>query len=249
MQSILRDFLLSFCPAKVRRVWRPSSQLTVLRAAMWGGAAQCLISTLVLIAQCKHYFIARSQQIAPHMSGVNSTGEAVITAIVVLEFLFHPLSLLLLYIAIEGAVRFIGSLITSEVVPILFVFLLFKISGSTSRSIKRRRTGPLVADTLERLPDSRIRISSAELKDGWNSSITLGIDGYWFEVEREAHAQPPRPYVSIFSVRRRPAKFCAAIRNIPPQRRRRWGPRRRTRILLEAKFGLSFFSIRVTIHN
>lgn len=195
MQSILRDFLLSFCPAKVRRVWRPGSQLTVLRAAMWGGAAQCLITTLVLIAQCKHYFIARSQQIAPHMSGVNSTGEAVITALVVLEFLFHPLSLLLLYVALEGAVRFIGSFITAEVIPSLFVFLLFKIFDYTSQSIRLRRTGPPVADTVERLTDGRIRIASVEPKDGWNSSITLGIDGQWFEVEREAHAQPPRPYV------------------------------------------------------
>jgi hypothetical protein len=162
---------------------------------MWGGAAQFVLTTFLLIAQCKHYFIARSQQIAPHMSGVNSTGEAVITALIVLEFLFHPLSLLLLYIALEGAVRFIGSLIISEVVPSLFVFLLFKISDATPQSISRRRTGPPVADTLERLTDGRIRISSAELKDGWNSSITLGIDGYWFEVEREAHAQPPRPCV------------------------------------------------------
>lgn len=163
---------------------------------MWGGAA-CLITTLVLIAQCKHYFIARSQQMAPHMSGVNSTGEAVITALVVLEFLFHPLSFFLLYVALEGAVRFIGSFITAEVVPSLFVFLLFKIFDSTSQSIRRRRAGPPVADTLERLMDGRIRISSAAPKDGWNSSVTIGIDGQWFELEREEHAQPPRPYVYV----------------------------------------------------
>jgi len=197
MLSILRDFLLSFCPEKVRKAWRPSSQLIVLRAAMWGGAAESLITTLVLIAQFKHYFIARSQQVAPHMSGVNSTGEAVITVLVVLEFLFHPLSLLLLYVALEGAVRFLGSLVTAEVVPSLLVFLFFKLSDSTSRSIRRRHTGSTVTDTLERLPDTRIRIASAATKAGWNSSITIGIDGQWFEVEREEHAQPPHPYVYV----------------------------------------------------
>src|SRR5579864_502405 len=197
MQSILRDFLLSFCPAKVRQTWRPSSHLTVLRAAMLSGSAQFVLTALVLTAQFKHYFIARSQQMAPHMGGVNSTGEAVITVLVVLEFLFHPLALFLVYIALEGAIRFLVSLVTSDIVPSMLAFLFFKLSGSTSRSISLRRQGPLVADALDRLPDSRIRIASAAPKPGWNSSIIIGIDDQWFEVEREEHAQPPRPYVYV----------------------------------------------------
>ena len=131
------------------------------------------------------------------MGGMNSTGEAVITVLVVLEFLFHPLSLFLVYVALEGAIRFIGSLVTAEIVPSLLAFLFFKLSGSTSRSISLRRQGPLVADALDRLPDSRIRIASAAPKPGWNSSIIIGIDDQWFEVEREEHAQPPRPYVYV----------------------------------------------------
>ena len=193
MQSSLRDFLLSFCPAKVRQTWRPSSQLTVLRAAMLSGTAQFLLTAFVLTAQFKHYFIARSQQMAPHMGGVNSTGEAVVTVLVVFEFLLHPLSFLLLYIALEGAVRFIGSLVTAEIVPSLLVFIFFKLSDS----IRQRREGPAVADALERLPDSRIRIASAIPKPGWNFSVTVGIQDQWFEVEREEHAQPPRPYVYV----------------------------------------------------
>ena len=164
---------------------------------MLGGAAQFLITALVLIAQFKHYFIARSQQMAPHMGGVNSTGEAAITVLVVVEFLFHPLSFFLLYVALEGAVRFIGGLVTAEIVPSLFVFLFFTLSESTARSIRQRRQGPPVADTLERLPDGRIRIASATPKSGWNSSVTIGIDDHWFEVEREEPAQPPRPYVYV----------------------------------------------------
>jgi hypothetical protein len=195
MESFLRDFLLSFCPAKIRQALRPSSQLTVLRAGMLGGAAQLVLATLVLIVQFKHYIIARFQQIAPHMDGVNSTGEAVVTVLVVFEFLFHPLSFFLLYLAFEGAVRFIGSLVTAEIVPSLLVFVFFKLSDSISRSIRRQRMGPPAEDALERLPDDRIRISSAAVKTGWNSSVTIGIDGKWFEVEREEHDQPPRPYI------------------------------------------------------
>jgi hypothetical protein len=197
MQTILRDFLLSFCPANVRQARRPSSQLTLLRAAMWCGAAQFLLTALVLIVQFKHFFIARSQQMAPHMGGVNSTGEAVITNLFALEFIFHPLSFFLLYIAFEGAVRFIGSLVNGEIVPSLLIFLFFKISDSTARSISRRRLRAPVADVLERLPDGRMRIASATLKGGWNTSVTIGINGRWFEVEQEEHAQPPRPYIYV----------------------------------------------------
>ena len=132
---------------------------------------------------------------APFMDGVNSTGEAVVTILVVLEFLFHPLSFFLLYLAFEGAVRFIGSFVTAEIVPSLLVFAFFKLSGSISRSISLQRMSPPVEDAVERLPAGRIRIASAAVKAGWNSSVTIGINGQWFEVEREEHAQPPRPYV------------------------------------------------------
>jgi len=164
---------------------------------MWGGAAQFLLMAIVLIVQFKHFLILRLQQAAPHMDGVNSTGEAVITVLFAIEFLFHPLSFFLLYVALEGGVRFIGGLVSSEVIPSLLVFLFFKISDSTSQSISRQRMGPLVADAVERLPDTRIRIASAAAKAGWNSSVTIGIDGQWFEVEREEHVQLPRPYVYV----------------------------------------------------
>lgn len=131
------------------------------------------------------------------MGGVNSTGEAVVTALVVLEFLFQPLSFFLLYLALEGAVRFLGSLVTDEIVPSLLVFLFFKISDSTSRSVRRRRQDPAVADAVEWLANGRIRIASGSAKTGWNSSITIGIDGKWFEIEREEHGQPPRSWAYV----------------------------------------------------
>ncbi|MGZ4855251.1 MAG: hypothetical protein ACXVKH_08475 [Candidatus Angelobacter sp.] len=164
---------------------------------MWSGTAQFLLIALVLIIQFKDYFIARSQQLAPHSGGANETGQAIITAMVALEFLFHPLTLFLLYLALEGAVRFIGGLIAAEIVPSLLVFLFFKISDFMSRSISRRRSGPPIADAVDRLPDGRIWIASAGSKPGWNASVTIGIDGQWFELEREDQAPAPRSHVYI----------------------------------------------------
>ena len=197
MHSILRDFLLSFCPAGIRRQRRPDSQLTVLRSATWAGLAQLLLAALFLIMSLKRHFVLRAQQLGPHMTGSNETGQAVVALIVFLDFLIHPLSLLLLYLAIEGLVRFVGGIITGEVVPNLLVSLYFKTTNSLSRSLASRRNPPPVADIADRLADGRIRISSASQKTGWNSSITVGIGGQWFEVESEEQAPPPRAFVYV----------------------------------------------------
>ena len=192
MHSILRDFLLSFCPARIRRQHKPGSQLTVLRSATWGGLAQLLLAALFLIMRLKRHFVLRAQQFGPHMAGSNETGHAIIVLIVFLDFLIHPLSLLLLYFAIEGFVRFAGGLITGEIVPSLLVSFCFKTTDSASR-----RSVPPVADIADRLADGRIRIASASQKAGWNSSITIGIGGQWFEVESEDQEAPPWAFVYI----------------------------------------------------
>jgi len=197
MYSILRDFLLSFCPAGTRLRHRPGSQLTVLRSATWGGLAQLLLAALFLIVRLKRHFVLRAQQFGPHMAGSNETGQAIVALIVFLDFLIHPLSLLLLYLAIEGLVRFAGGIITGETVPNLLVSLYFKTANSTSRSLARRRAAAPVADVADRLADGRIRISSASQKTGWNSSITVGIGGQWFEVESEEQAPPPRTFMYV----------------------------------------------------
>jgi hypothetical protein len=197
MHSILRDFLLSFCPAGIRRQHRPGSQLTVLRSATWGGLAQLLLAGLFLIVRLKRHFVLRAQQLGPQLAGSNETGQAIVALIVFLDFMIHPLSLLLLYLAIEGFVRFAGGMITGEIVPNLLVSLYFKTSNSTARSLARRHGPAPIADIADRLPDGRIRISCASRKAGWNSSITVGIGGQWFEVESEEQAPPPRAFVYV----------------------------------------------------
>lgn len=197
MHSILRDFLLSFCPAGIRRQLRPGSQLTVLRSATWGGLAQLLLAALFLTIRLKRHFVLRAQQFGPHMAGSNETGQAIVAIIVFLDFLIHPLSLLLLYLAIEGLIRFAGGIITAEIVPSLLISLYFKTADSMSRSLAHRRSPPPVADTADRLADGRIRISSASQKTGWNSSITVGIGGQWFEVESEEQGPSPRAFVYV----------------------------------------------------
>ena len=197
MQNLLRDFLLSYCPASVRRTARPESMLRTLHAAIWGGFAQLLLAGLVLILGLKSHFILRTHEFGPQIAGSNETGQTIIAVLFVLDYLVHPLSLFLLYLAIEGFIRFAGGLITGEVVPSLVVSLFFKASDSFSRARDRRQSMLLPVDLLENLPEGRIRIASAGTKAGWNTSTTIGLNGQWFEVEREETDAAPRAFIYI----------------------------------------------------
>jgi len=197
MQNLLRDFLLSYCPASVRLTSRPESTLRTLRAATWGGLAQLVLAGLILILRLKSHFILRAHEFGPQVAGSNETGQAIIVLILVLDCLLYPLSLFLLYLAIEGFIRFAGGLVTGEVVPSLAVSLFFKTSDAFSRTRDRYRSALLLADQLENLPEGRIRIASVAVKIGWNANITIGLNGQWFEIEREESDALPRPFVYI----------------------------------------------------
>jgi hypothetical protein len=197
MQNLLRDFLLSYCPAWVRQTYRPESTLRVVRAATWGGLGQLLLAGLALVLGLNSYFFTRLHTLAPHSDGVNSTGEAIIVWMVAFEYILHPLSLLLIYLAIEGSIRFVGGLIASEVVPSLAVSCYFKVSHSLSGARVRRQSSPAVPDVIEYLPEDRVQISSAKEKTDWNASLTIGISGEWFEVERKEVSQSSHSYVYI----------------------------------------------------
>jgi hypothetical protein len=195
--SVLRDFLLAFCPAAVRRRTPPVSPLRALHAATWGGLMQFLLAAFALALRFKAYFVVRAHQLDPHVGGTTEIIEAGIVVFITLEFLIHPLSLFLLYLAVEGLVRFAGGLITAETLPSFVVFLGFKIAELPALLQKRREQAALPPDTLEALPDGRIRIASALPKPGWNASITIGVNGQWFEVECAEQAAPPRPYIYV----------------------------------------------------
>ena len=197
MQSFLRDLLLSYCPAATRRSLRPASTLTVLRTATWSGLAQFLLVGLLFLVRLKAYFVVRAQQVAPYIAGKSDTVQAGAAVIITLEYLIHPLSLLLLYLTIEGLIRFMGGLFADEVVPNLLVYFGFRTADSLSRRRARRRAAPLLPDTLDHLPDGCVRIASSAAKSGWNASITIGLCGQWMEVEREEQGPAPRSFVYI----------------------------------------------------
>jgi len=152
---------------------------------------------LLFLVRLKAYFVTRAQQLAPYIAGKSDAVQAGAAVVVTLEYLIHPLGFFLLYMTMEGLIRFVGGLFADEVVPNLLVSLGFRTADSISRLQERRRAAPPLPDTLDHLPDGCVRITSSAAKDGWNASITIGLSGQWMEVEREEQGAAPRSFVYI----------------------------------------------------
>jgi len=198
MLGLLRDIALSFCPASVRRSHRPQSSLRVLLASTLTGILQIPLCLWLLLSGYKTFLALKAEQYGPALGHTNQTTQAWFAAVLFVEYiLFHPLALLLLYLAFEGIVRFAAGLCVSEVVPSFPVALIFKIKASLVRGQARRALKHLasIPDVLEILTDGEhLRIATAVAKSRWNESLTIGIQGIWYELEREEQGVPPRMY-------------------------------------------------------
>ena len=201
MRELLRDIALSFCPDSVRAVHRPQSSLRVLLVAFLSGPLQTALCAYWLLSGYKAFLVARAAQYGDVLNRADQTTQAWFVLVFFIEYvMFHPLALFLSYMALEGFIRFAGALCVSEVVPSLPVVLAFKLRAYVRKRKSQREIAPLASlpDSVEALPDGeRLRIAGALPKTRWTPSVTIGIQGEWYELEAVEHGQPPRSYVYI----------------------------------------------------
>jgi hypothetical protein len=201
MRELLLDVALSFCPASVRSVCRPCSSSRVLLAAILTGITQTVLCARWIFSGYVAFLSLRSQQYEHVIKRANGTTQAWLVLVFFVEYvIFHPFPLILLYLAFEGAVRFVGGLCVSEVVPSLPVVLAFRIRSYILDKRAQRALQPLlsVPDSVEVLSGGeRLRIAAALAKTKWNPSVTIGIQGEWYEVEKKEEDPPPRTFVYL----------------------------------------------------
>jgi len=207
MFELLRDIALSFCSARTRSLHRPQSPLTVLRASILTGILQTLACSWWLVSGYKAFLLQRMEQYGHILNRANETTQAWFGGLFFVEYvLFHPLALLSLYLAMEGCIRFAGGLCVSEVIPSLPVVLVFAIKDRIGKRQEQRELERLasIPDAVDVLAGGdRFRIATAVAKPHWNPSLTIEIQGEWYEVEREERGTVPRAHVYL--LRRAPA--------------------------------------------
>ena len=192
----------------------PAAESThrVLACATWAGLAQFLSFAFLLMLRYRFFILARMQQWGQHLAGTGELVQSTALLVATLEFLIYPLSLVLLYFAMEGMARFAAGLTSSQVVASLPVFLAFRVAEQKRQRRETARLESLPPDTVEFLAEGRVRIASAHRRDNWNASVTIGISGQFHEIEHKEPAMPGRPFVFV-SNRPAPGGLCAGMRS------------------------------------
>lgn len=119
-------------------------------------------------------------------------------------YLAQPRTLVLIYFAVEGVVRFMPPIITGEVVGTLPLYLVAMLHNRFSRWDAERALPPLVADRVEHVAagDHELRIWSCRPRPSWDHLMTVSYEDQLYEVVRQELAARPRPFV--YMLRKRP---------------------------------------------
>jgi hypothetical protein len=128
------------------------------------------------------------------------------------EYIFHPFSLLLIYFTLEGAVRFYAAAITEEIVGTLPLHLVAWAQERMGRARAERALGPRVPDLVESVysPEFDLRIFSCRPKRHWDQLITVSYDDQLYAVVGEQPGKPP--YRFIYELRKVPRGWI--VRNV-----------------------------------
>lgn len=199
MVEFLRAILLSFCPERVRRSSRLLDESQFLRIAVVTGVLQAIVAFLLLWQGFFRYLAAQTQQWGHHLAGTHNAVQAIGFYIIIVQYLLHPISIILAYLVLEGFVRIVAAPLVNQIVPSLPVVTFFALKAR----IHRREPPPLPDAVEVQNRYGIVVISSATPKDTWNPSLVLAIKGPniqegWYELERKYLATPPRPYVYVF---------------------------------------------------
>jgi len=195
---------LALLPAPWRKRVLPDIDLE--HAALASTSALTLLCLAVLIARYIFFFQERIGELGfTVISG--GADEALgdrrvqygMGAVVLLEYIFQPLTLLLVYFAIESAGRLVAAFVTGEVVPTLPLQAIEWTRQKMRNEQAKRELGPPIMDVVEARETGEydLRIASCRPRPNWNNLMTVRYQDELYEVVREERAAKPRPWVYV----------------------------------------------------
>ena len=209
--NFFRGIFYSFLPKACWRGWRPSSTVDFVRSALVSALLECALSLCLLIVGYVHFLVIRTHQLQA-ASDANEGTQLYLLVLLSFEYVLHPLSLIAIYVAAEGALRSWAAFFTDEVIPSLPMKVVVLIQDRVKAKKQEASTGPDVPDLFERGEDEAfdLRISAQRPKDGWRVSITVAVEDEFYEIVRVETAAGTRPF--IYCLRKLPAG--AVIRGV-----------------------------------
>jgi len=202
MKSLLRDIVLSYAPAELRRLFPPGSTERLRIIALSGGLLQFLIALVWLLVRAQKFMALQYARWSPVLPLDENLLLGAPFFIFFLSYLLYPGSLVLVYFGGEGVLRWLLAFLTGDLLPSGPVALGWRVF----RTFHRRRAEKVRLETA--LPDKvesfengdRLLISCSFPRPHWNASITISIGGENYEVEKSRPGMSP--YACLYVLRK-----------------------------------------------
>lgn len=202
--NFFRGIFYSLLPKKLWGSWCPSSTVDFTQSALASGLLETAICVFLLIQGYIHFLFVRTHQMQA-AAEANEGTQLYFMVIVSIEYVFHPLSLICIYLVGEGLLRSWAAFFTDEVLPSFPIKLVVVIRDRRNEKKQRALLGPPIADLFEPVHREayELRIASQSPKEGWRTSITIAINSEFYEILRTENADSDRRF--IYLLRRLPA--------------------------------------------
>jgi hypothetical protein len=191
MLTYLAGPFLAFLPARWRRALLSKVPVNWGQAVLLSGLVEALAAIAALIARYSVFVTRAGPAIEKHFAWPYS-GE-----IGLLSLSVHPLTWIICYFGLEGAVRMLAGLASDET-PATLPLVLF------DRIIRRMQSGhwsPNLARDAVTLGQNgqNLRIDCCRPKPHWKYPLTIRYRGQFFQVQGEEHfpRAPERPHTYL----------------------------------------------------
>lgn len=206
MVSLLLGMLLSLLPKRYRDRLPASAQFDLRLGAIVSGFATSAVCLVTFIARYLAFFQYRVGDIGQR--AIDRGNEGILDhpyaqygmgAATTVEYLFKPLSIVLIYFGIEGAVRLLAAVTTQEITGSLPLYALAWFEERLSKARAERALGPRVPDIFEEVYSNEYeaRIFTCRRRRNWNRMMTLSWQEKFYEVLREKPGRAPHHFIYL----------------------------------------------------
>lgn len=130
---LLRSIVASLWPQKMLRWWHPGEPQLLVRGAVISGVVELLLFGYLELQLFGKHFVANAQ----HFGAGNESTQLIAVIVVIVAEVFYPVSFVLIFLTIDGALRAVSAAFVGQVVPsfpvVLWARLWLRMHPATSR--------------------------------------------------------------------------------------------------------------------
>jgi hypothetical protein len=209
MLAFVSGLALSLVPEAWRQRWLRGVPANLVSGAILTGIAELIGFLGILILRYPAF--VRSQMTTAvgtaAMAGLEKGGETMVMGLgplLLLAYLIQPLSLLLAYFLLEGAVRVTAAVVSSEILPTAPLFLASLLDARARAYRREAALGPRVVDLVQVEGAADLLIASCRPKP-WTNLTTIRYEEQLYELVKTNQGAKPRAHLYL-------------LRKIPPHK-------------------------------